>query len=78
MKKSKINFAALLLSGTIVCAALAGCAAGTSDQKYESDTNSSLSQTDPTKTDLSTYLLQIEYYEGLIKDLEARLLNEKE
>lgn len=78
MKKSKINFAALLLSGTIVCAALVGCATGTSDQKNESDTDSSLSQTDPTKTDLSTYLLQIEYYEGLIKDLEARLLNEKE
>ena len=78
MKKSKINFAALLLSGTIVCAALVGCADGTSDQKNESHTDSSLSQTDQTQTDLSTYLLQIEYYEGLIKDLETRLLSEKE
>ncbi len=78
MKISKIDLAALLLSGTIVCAALVGCANGTSDPKNENHTDSSLSQTDPTATDISAYLLQIEYYEGLIKDLEARLLNEKE
>ena len=78
MKITKINLAALLLSGAIIAAAVAGCSSVTNNQQNQGQTDSSLSQTDSSTTDLSAYLLQIEYYEGLIKDLEAHLLNEKE
>ncbi len=78
MKIPKINLAALLLSGAVIATAVAGCSSVTNDQQNQGQTESSLSQTDSNTTDISTYLLQIEYYEELIKDLEARLLNEKE
>ena len=78
MKIPKINLAALLLSGAVIAAAVAGCSSVTNDQQNQGQTESALSQTDSNTTDISTYLLQIEYYEELIKDLEARLLNEKE
>lgn len=73
MTTSKIRLTALLISGATVCAAIAGCATATEPTKPKQNEACGTFQ-----TDTSSLLLQIEYYEGIIKDLENRLLNEKE
>ena len=73
MKTSKIRLAALLISGVAICTALAGCTTPT-----ESTTPNQSETSGTVQTDTSSLLLQIEYYEGIIKDLEDRLLREKE
>ncbi len=77
MKTNKTHLAALLLSGAVICAAFTGCstASETSPPDQNQVSNPTQSSTAP---DNSSLLLQIEYYEGIIKDLEAHLLNEKE
>lgn len=73
MKTSKIRLAAFLLSGATVCAALTGCSnANHSAPPTQSEAPGSV------QTDESSLSVKLEYYEGIIKDLEERLLNEKE
>lgn len=72
--KRKTQAAALLITGTLIAASLAGCAARTSPEG-STDKENAL----PTEKDLiSTYTAQIEHYEALISTLEADLLKEKE
>lgn len=73
MKTPKIQLAALLISGAAVCSALTGCSTASELTIPNQGESSSTVQ-----TDTSSLLLQIEYYEGIIKDLEDCLLNEKE
>lgn len=73
MKTSKIRLAALLISGATVCAALSGCSSA-----KESAPSVQNGTSDSIQTDTSSLLMKIEYYENIIKDLEGRLLNEKE
>lgn len=72
--KFKTAFPALLVLTGITAASLFGCADGTSPQSANTQAEKL-----PTDKDVaSSYLVQIEYYEGLIRDLEAALLKEKE
>lgn len=73
MKTIKIRLAALLIAGSTFCTALAGCSMMTESAQTNQSTTSGTIQANNSPT-----LLQIEYYEGIISDLETRLLNEKE
>lgn len=73
MKTSKIKLSAILISGVAICTTLIGCSTASAPAPSIPSATESTAQ-----TDASSLLLQIEYYEGIIKDLEARLLNEKE
>ena len=73
MKDPKITLAALLTSSALICATLVGCS-GTSARK-EADTSAN----SPNEQAYGeVYRVQIDYYEGLIRELEDKLLQEKE
>lgn len=73
MKDSKITLSSILLTSALLCATLSGCKSSSQDN---------IGVTPPLSPDEQSYeevyLSQIEYYEQVIKDLEDKLLAEKE
>ena len=73
MKDSKITLSSILLTSALLCATLSGCKSSSQDN---------IGVTPPLSPDEQSYeevyLSQIEYYEEVIKDLEDKLLAEKE
>lgn len=79
MKTSKITVTAIILTSLILSSSLASCANKNSVASSNNGGSSEIVQGSSTVTpDVSVYLQQIEYYEGLIRELETSIVYIKE
>ena len=75
MKISKVQATAIILSALLISASLSSCSSSPKDVSQQSSQNASQ---ESAVGDIASYAVQIEYYEGLIKELEASILSTKE
>ena len=73
MKESKIRLAALLTTSALACSTLVGCQSASPSPEGTTLQSSSTEQSYN-----EVYQVQIDYYEDLIRELEDKLLQEKE
>ena len=75
MKISKVQAAAIILSALLISSSLSSCSASQKDASAQSSQNTSQ---ESIVSNITSYTVQIEYYESLIKELEASILDIKE